>query len=72
MFIEKFKNFCLFFTKFVLIIITKRNFIFLLRDLFNIEGDLFQSEVDQINMSHRTCQNCKNFIYIDFKKLFTV
>ena len=42
----------------------------MLGDLFNIEGDLILSEVDQINLSHKTWKNCKNFIYIDFKKLF--
>lgn len=45
---------------------------FLLGDVFNIKGDLILSEVEQINLSYKSCQNCENFIYIDLKKLFTV
>ena len=39
-------------------------------DFSKIEGDLTLSEVAQINFLHRTCQGPKNFIFIDFKKLF--
>ena len=49
----------------------EENFHFSLGDLFNIEGNLILSEADQINFSHRTCQGCKNFILIDFKKVFS-
>ena len=50
----------------------EENFHFSLGDLFNIEGNLILSEADQINFSHRTCQGCKNFIFIDFKKYLVV
>lgn len=70
--IEKFNNFRLFYHLIGTDCQHEENFDFLLGHLFNIEGDLILSEVDQINLSHRTCQNWKNFIYIDFEKLFTV
>ena len=44
---------------------------FSLEDLFNAKGDLILSAADQINFSHTTCQGCKIFIFIDFKKLFS-
>ena len=39
-------------------------------DLFNREGDLILFDVDLINFSHQTCSGCKNFIFIDFKKVY--
>ena len=38
----------------------EERFHFLLGDLVNIEGDLILLEIDQINLSHRTCQNFYN------------
>ena len=48
----------------------QENFHFCVGDLFNIEGDLILSEVDQINFSHMSCSSCGSFIYIDFSKIF--
>ena len=70
--IEKFKNFRLLFHLLCIDCGHEENFHFLLGDLFNIEGDLILLQVDQINLSHKSRQNCKSFIYIDFKKIFTV
>ena len=70
--LEKFNNFRLFFHLICADCQHEENFHFLLVGLLKIEGDLILSEVDQINLSHRSCQNCKSFIYIDFRKLFSV
>ena len=70
--LKKFKNFRLFFHLICTNFQHEEYFHLLLGDLYNIEGDLVLSEVVQINLSHRSCQKCTNFIYVDFKKLFTV
>ena len=70
--IEKVKNFGLFFRLSCVDCGLKENCHFLLGDLFNSEGNIILSQVDQINSSHKSCENCKNFIFIGFKKLFTV
>lgn len=70
--LKKFKNFRLFFHLICTNFQHGEHFHLLLGDLYNIEGDLVLSEVVQINLSHRSCQKCTNFIYVDFKKLFTV
>ena len=72
MFLEKFNNF-----RFIVYFIytdfqQEENFHFVLGDLFNIDSDLILSEVDQTNLSLRNCQNCKNFIIVDIRKLFSV
>lgn len=71
MYIEKFKEFHLVFHLVCGDCQQEENFYFLLGDLFNIEGDLILSQVVHVNFSHRTCQDCKNFICIDFKKIFS-
>ena len=48
------------------------DFHLLLGDLINIEGNLVLSDVDLIDLSHRTCQGCKNVLCLDFRKLFSV
>ena len=70
--LEKFKNFRFFLHLICTAGQHEENLHFLLGDLFNIEGDIILSEVYEIDFSHRSCENCKNFIYIDFKKRFTV
>ena len=70
--IEKFKNFHLFFRLICVDCGLRENSHLLLGDLFNSEGDIILSQVDQIHFSHKSCKNCKNFIFIGFKKLFTV
>lgn len=70
--IGKFKNFRLFFCLICIDCSHEENCYFLLGDLFNIEGNLILSEMEQINLSHKKYQNCKNFIYINLPKLFTV
>lgn len=70
--IEKFKNLRFFFHLIRVDSGHEENCHFLLGNQFNIEGYLILSEVEQINLLHKSCQNCKNFIYIDIKKLFTV
>ena len=54
--IEKFKNFRLFFHVICIDWEHEENFHFLLEDLFNIEGDLKLSEVEQINLLHKSRQ----------------
>ena len=70
--IEKFKNFHLFFRLICVDCGLRENSHLLLGDLFNSEGDIILSQVDQIHFSNKSCENCKNFIFIGFKKLFTV
>ena len=45
-------------------------FSFFLGEIFNREGDLTLSAVDLKNFSHQTCNGCKNFIFIGFKKIY--
>ena len=70
MYIKTFNEFWLIFHLICVDYQQEGNFHFSLGGLFNIEGDLILSEVDQ-KFSHRTCQGYKNFIFIDFKKLFS-
>ena len=43
-------------------------FSFSLGEIFNSEGDIVLSDLDLVNFSHQTCNGCKKFIFIDFKK----
>ena len=70
--VEKFNNFGLLFRLICTDCEHEEDFHLLLGDLFNIESDLNLSDVDLINLSHRTCSGCKNFISLDFKKLFSI
>ena len=49
----------------------EKTFCFLGGDLFNREVDLILTDVDLINFSHHICSGCKNFIFIDFKKIYS-
>ena len=64
--LEKCKTFYLFFYLICTNCQHEQNFHFLLGYLFSTEGDFILLEVEQINLSHKSCQNWKNFVYIDF------
>ena len=68
--VENFNNFRLLFCLICTDCEHVEDFHLLLGDLFNIECDLILFDVDLINLSHKTCQSCKNFIYLDLRKLF--
>ena len=69
---EKFNNFRLLFCLICTDCEHEEDLHLLLGDLLNIEGNLILSDVAFINLSHRTCSGCKNFIYLDFRKLVSV
>lgn len=69
--IEKFNKFRLVFHLICIACLHEENFHFLLGELFSIDGDLILSELDQINLLHRACQRCGNYIFAGFKKLFS-
>ena len=68
---EKFNEFRLIFDLICIDCLHEKEFHCLLGELFNIEGDLILSKLDQINLSHRACKGSRNFKFIDFKKLFS-
>lgn len=70
--IQKYKEFYLVFHLICVDYQQEENIHFLLGDVFNIEIDLMLFEVDQIILPCRIRQGCKNFIFIDFKKLSSV
>ena len=71
--VENFNNFRLVFRVICTDCEHVEDFHLLLGDfLFNIYGNLISSDVDLISLSHRICQGCKNFIYLGFRKLFSV
>ena len=69
---EKFNNFRLLFCLICTDCEHEEDLHLLLGDLLNIEGNLILSDVAFINLSYRTCSGCKNFIYLDFRKLVSV
>ena len=49
---------------------TWANFTFFLEEIFNREGSIILSDIDLLNFSHQSCNGCKNFIFIGFKKIY--
>ena len=50
----------------------EKNVRFYLGDLFNTEGNLILSAVDQINFSHRTCQVVRTLYSLTLKSYLAV